>query len=55
MIGLTVVSIWGRFAEKGGCRIGHGCMCGGGGPACSESGCNALLEDGGCLSRFGSC
>ena len=55
MIGFNVVKIWGGFAEKGGCKGGHGCMCQGGGPACSESGCNALLEDGRCLSRFGSC
>ena len=55
MIGFNVVEIWGGFAEKGGCKGGHGCMRQGGGPACSESGCNALLEDGGCLSRFGSC
>ena len=41
--------------EKGGCKGGHGCMCQGGCPVCSESGCNAVLEDGGCLSRFGSC
>ena len=54
LIGFNVVRIWGGFAEKGGCKGGHGCMCQGGGPACSESGCNALLEDGGCLSRFGS-
>ena len=50
MIGFNVVKIWGGFAEKGGCKWGQG-----GGPACSESGCNALLEDCGCLSRFGSC
>ena len=55
MIGFNVVKIWGGFAEKGGCKGGHGCMCQGGGPECSESGCNALLEDGGCLSLFGSC
>ena len=51
MIGFNVVKIWGGFAEKGGSKGGHGV----GGLACSESGCNALLEDGGCLSRFGSC
>ena len=37
------------FAEEGGCEGGHGCMGGRGGPACGESGRNALLEDGWCL------
>ena len=45
----------GGFAEKVGRKGGYGCMRQGGGPACSESGFNALLEDRGCLSRFGSC
>ena len=45
MIGFfNVVRIWGGFAERGGCKGGHGCI-----------GCNALLEDGEWLSRFGSC
>ena len=45
----------GWLRREGWLKGGHGCTCQGGGPACSESGCNALLEDGRCLSRFGSC
>ena len=45
--------VW--FRREGWLRRGHGCVCQGGGPACSESGCNAWLDDGGCLAGFGSC
>ena len=54
-IGVDVVEIGCSFAKKGGCEGGHGCMGQRGGPSCGESGRNALLEDGGCLSGSGSC
>ena len=38
--------VWLR--REGWLRRGHGCQ--GGGPACIDSGCNAWLEDGGCLA-----
>ena len=52
-IGVDVVEIGCSFTKKGGCEGGHGCMGQRGGPTCGESGCNALLEDGGCLCGFG--
>ena len=54
-IGVDVVEIGCSFTKKGGCEGGHGCMGQRGGPSCGESGRNALLEDGGCLSGSGSC
>ena len=53
--GVGVLEIGCSFTKKGGCEGGHGCMGQRGGPTCGESGRNALLEDGGCLSGSGSC
>ena len=57
-IGINVVEIWCNCItspRRVAANWGHGCMGQCGGPTCGESGRNAFLGDGWCLSGSGSC